>query len=281
MTERFLVTGGQGPLGAWVVRLLLLEGADLVLCDPTPASRVLPLLVEPERLAGLKRIFTATADPGRFSRLLERERITRVLHLDGGAASSPAQDRSTEAVLEAARAAGSQVRLTVHLAGDGTPERPLIEAQGPPSIGVRLPALYGVGQEGPATLAIRAAALARRYTIPFTGAVCLAYAGDAARTVVALARSEPRGALVLQLPGEAVSVSELIARVEEAVPEAAGLLRAAGEEASVAPLLDDGGLLDLLGGEGLPAPTPLVEGIRRTAEMFRALAEEGRLPEGA
>ena len=48
---RVLVTGAQGCIGAWVVKVLLQRGVDVVLYDADPNPVRLSLLLAPERLS--------------------------------------------------------------------------------------------------------------------------------------------------------------------------------------------------------------------------------------
>ena len=50
-TERFLVTGALGCIGAWVVRNLAREGAEPVVFDLASDPRRLKLIMTPDELA--------------------------------------------------------------------------------------------------------------------------------------------------------------------------------------------------------------------------------------
>jgi UDP-glucuronate 4-epimerase len=50
---RVLVTGAQGCIGAWVVKVLLQRGVDVVLYDAEPNPVRLSLLLKPETLGRL------------------------------------------------------------------------------------------------------------------------------------------------------------------------------------------------------------------------------------
>jgi nucleoside-diphosphate-sugar epimerase len=134
------------------------------------------------------------------------------------------------------------------------------------SVGLRPYVVYGPGRDhgvtaGP-TLAMAAAARGESYRIPFGGRVQMHFAPDAAKAFVDGARrSEEGGALVANLGGPAVHMSEIVAAIEAAVPEAAGTITF--EEAPLP-------FPEKFEGAVHPAPvTPLREAVRETIELFR------------
>jgi nucleoside-diphosphate-sugar epimerase len=137
------------------------------------------------------------------------------------------------------------------------------------SVGLRPYVVYGPGRDhgvtaGP-TLAMAAAARGESYRIPFGGRVQMHFAPDAAKAFVDGARrSEEGGALVANLGGPAVHMSEIVAAIEAAVPEAAGTITF--EEAPLP-------FPEKFEGAVHPAPvTPLREAVRETIELFRERA---------
>jgi UDP-glucuronate 4-epimerase len=137
------------------------------------------------------------------------------------------------------------------------------------SVGLRPYVVYGPGRDhgvtaGP-TLAMAAAARGESYRIPFGGRVQMHFAPDAAKAFVDGARrSEEGGALVANLGGPAVHMSEIVAAIEAAVPEAAGTITF--EEAPL-PFPEE------FEGAVHPAPvTPLRDAVRETIELFRERA---------
>jgi nucleoside-diphosphate-sugar epimerase len=149
-----------------------------------------------------------------------------------------------------------------------------------PSVGLRPETIYGVGlEEGPSsgpTRAIKAAVLVRHFSIPFTGSHGFTYAEDAARLLIAAARSSTTEAVSLKLRSEESSVEDFIEELEQAVPEARGHITCEGDKLASGELLEEIQIEELLGETQVP-PTPLGEGIRRTADHFRSLAQEQRL----
>jgi len=53
--ERFLVTGALGCIGAWVVKVLLERGLDVVIYDADPNPARLSLLLPPEQLEAARQ----------------------------------------------------------------------------------------------------------------------------------------------------------------------------------------------------------------------------------
>ena len=146
------------------------------------------------------------------------------------------------------------------------------------SAGLRPWAVYGAGRDvgltsGP-TKAIKAAVLARPYTIRFAGGLDLQYVRDTARIFLACADSDLSGARVYTLRGSVVRVDEFIAELERELPAARGLIRAEGGALDIAYDLDDSALVRDL--KEVPC-TPLNQGIRETIEIFGRLHQEGNL----
>ncbi len=153
------------------------------------------------------------------------------------------------------------------------------EDYGVPSVGLRPWAVYGVGRDqgltSDPTKAVKAAVLGVSFKIRFGGRLDLQYAEDVARIFIAAARRAAAGAPVFNIRGSVVSVGEFLAELGEVLPESRGLIGFEGPPLPLPPELDDGGLREFLGGQ-VPY-TSLAEGIRRTAEIFRALKAAGRL----
>lgn len=136
------------------------------------------------------------------------------------------------------------------------------------SVGLRPYCVYGPGRDqgltSTPTQAMLAAARGDPFRISFGGRTQLHYAPDVARAFVAAARTAPEGALVYNLGGAVVHMREVVAAIEGAAPEAAGLVA-----------LDDERLPFP---ERLPPPifeadlTPLEQGVRETIELFRGSA---------
>jgi UDP-glucuronate 4-epimerase len=145
------------------------------------------------------------------------------------------------------------------------------------SVGVRPMTVYGVGRDqgmtsGP-TVAIAAAVLGHPYEIAFGGSTVFQYAGDVAKTLLMASRSDPVGARVFNLGGDNVSITDWVAAIDAAVPEAAGLVTVAPTELPFPSAIAHESLASL----GRVPVTPYREGIAATADIYRRLAGDGRL----
>ena len=78
---RVLVTGGQGCIGAWVVKGLAERGIDVLMFDVEPEPKRLSLIAPPELTARVKVETGAIEDTARVKKLIAGEDITHVVHL--------------------------------------------------------------------------------------------------------------------------------------------------------------------------------------------------------
>ncbi|HET7473073.1 MAG TPA: NAD(P)-dependent oxidoreductase [Candidatus Limnocylindrales bacterium] len=318
-SERFLVTGALGCIGAWTVRELVREGASVVGYDLGTTTRRLDQIVDPEDLAALTLVRGDITDLDAFERTLVEHDITNVIHLAAlqvpfCRADPPLGARvnvvGTVNVFEAVRRRGPGMAPVVYtgsigmyspsdvdpsgrlredaephpgnhygvykLANEGT-ARIYFADSGVPSVGLRPMTVYGAGRDqgmtsGP-TVAIAAAVLGIPFRIQFGGKTLFQYAPDVARTLILASRSEPAGARVFNLGGEAVSIADWIGAIEDLLPSARGSITA---EPAPLPFPSDIEH-DSIGALGPVPVTPYREAIAATAEIHRRLAAEGRL----
>jgi len=94
----------------------------------------------------------------------------------------------------------------------------------------------------------------------------LQYAADAASTFVAAARAEHRGAAVFNLGGPSSDMGEVVAAIEAAAPDVAGLVQFEDVQLPFPPEMEAGSLEDVV---GAIERTPLDEGTRLTIEHYR------------
>ncbi|HTN04123.1 MAG TPA: NAD(P)-dependent oxidoreductase [Planctomycetaceae bacterium] len=139
------------------------------------------------------------------------------------------------------------------------------------SVGVRPHVVYGPERDAGLTagpsLAAKAAAQGERYTIGYTGVVSYDYVEDVARAFVQAALETPRGAHVVDLPGNSATTEDFVREIDAAIPGAASRLSVDGP---------------LIPSNIPPHPyyftqlfpdwrvTPLAEGIRKTIDFYRA-----------
>jgi UDP-glucuronate 4-epimerase len=138
--------------------------------------------------------------------------------------------------------------------------------EGVPSVGLRPYIVYGPGRDqgltATPTLAMVAATRGEPYRISFGGRSQFHYAPDAARAFIDAARAPGEGATVRNLGGPAVDMSEVVAAIEAAAPEAAG--RITYDELEL-PFPEEFEASE-------PVATPLAAGVRETIEHFRQTA---------
>ena len=81
MTERILVTGALGCVGAWAVKAALDDGDEPVGYDLGEATHRLELVLSPEELARVTLLQGDITDLDALGRTLDEHAITRVVHL--------------------------------------------------------------------------------------------------------------------------------------------------------------------------------------------------------
>lgn len=150
--------------------------------------------------------------------------------------------------------------------------------RGVASIGLRPHTVYGPGRDqgltSAPTKAMLAAAAGTPYTIPYGGRSQFQYAPDVARAFVQSALTGFDGATVLDLAGEPVAMEDVVAAIERAAPQSAGLISFDDvvlpfpEEVDAAGLTETIGPLDEL---------PFADGVADAIDRFRRLLAEGRL----
>ncbi len=80
-TERFLVTGAMGCIGAWIVRRLVRESVTVVAFDASSDSRRLRLLMNDTELSCVDFVQGDITDFDLLQKTLDAHRITHVIHL--------------------------------------------------------------------------------------------------------------------------------------------------------------------------------------------------------
>jgi UDP-glucuronate 4-epimerase len=80
-TERFLVTGALGCIGAWTVRQLVREGVPVVGFDVGGDPRRLALILSPDELASVTLVRGDITDLESLERALDDHGITNAIHL--------------------------------------------------------------------------------------------------------------------------------------------------------------------------------------------------------
>jgi nucleoside-diphosphate-sugar epimerase len=146
------------------------------------------------------------------------------------------------------------------------------------SVGLRPHTVYGPGRDqgvtSAPTLAMLSAAAGRAYAIPFGGAVRMQYVADAGEAFVRASEAAREGASVHHLDGPVVAMDEVVAAIERARPEAAGLVTAGADPLPFPAAVDATSFVELVGG---PVSRSFAEGAREAIERFGELLADGRV----
>jgi UDP-glucuronate 4-epimerase len=309
---RYLVTGANGCIGAWVVRHLMLEGAEVVALDLAPDPYRIVLALDGDAASGLESVSADVTDLDAIERVIDEHEITSVIHLAAlqipfCRADPPLGARvnvvGTVNMLEAVRRRAERMRHLVYassaaaidLDSGGTPSTiygvykranegsaaVYAREHGLASIGLRPHTVYGPGRDqgvtSEPTKAMLAAAAGRPYRIGFGGSVRMQYAPDIAAGFVASARAQIDGAVVHDPPGHVVTMAEVVAAIEAVAPESEGRLTYADEELQFPSELDARGFEDAV---GRLDQTPFDAGVRDSVERFRRLLAAGLVSAG-
>jgi UDP-glucuronate 4-epimerase len=81
MAERFLVTGANGCIGAWIIAQLTHEETPVVAFDASDDDHRLRLVLEEDAVAGVTRVHGDVTDLDFLERALDDHAITHVIHL--------------------------------------------------------------------------------------------------------------------------------------------------------------------------------------------------------
>ena len=294
--ERFLVTGALGCIGAWAATLLVRDGAEVVAYDLGTSRHRLELIATSDEIGAMTFAAGDINDLEQLTTVVARHEVTHILHLAAlqvpfcranPTLGAQVNVVGTINVFEAAKVSG--LTTTVAYAssaavydaqGNRNPQtlygiyktanegsaRIYWQDAGISSVAIRPYTVFGPGRDQGVTAepthAMAAVARGEPYHLTFGGRTELNYAPDVARGFVDAARSQPDGARTYEFPGESMHMSEIVAAIERAAPEAAGLIT-----------FDDVQLPfpARLPGERLNADvTPLDVAIRETIEHFRA-----------
>jgi UDP-glucuronate 4-epimerase len=153
-------------------------------------------------------------------------------------------------------------------ANEGTAERYFAD-YGVSSIGLRPHTVYGPGRDqgltSAPTAAMAAAAQRREFHIPFGGSAQFQYVADAGEAFVRASESGAQGASVHNLDGPVAAMTEVVAAIERAAPDAAGLISAGDEPLPFPQSVDPASFVALVGG---PVSRPLADGVAETIAWF-------------
>jgi UDP-glucose 4-epimerase len=297
---RVLITGGLGFIGAWTARALLAQGHAVRLFD-VHAERTLFDAIAGEHAAQRVELRVGDiTDPAAVDAAVQG--CEGIVHLAAVLIPTARRDPllgarvnvlGTLHVFQAAKRAGVRGIAYASSAAVFGPDDGLVpmprthygafklcnegnaraywDDAGIASVGLRPSTVYGPGREtgvtADPTLAMRAAAEGRPYTIRFTGATGMDYVGDVAAIFARAATQTPPGAHAFSLQGQLAHVDEVVAAIRAEVPSAD--VRAEGPALMFAAQVDEAPLHGLF--PGLER-TPLGHGTRETIAFYRASA---------
>jgi nucleoside-diphosphate-sugar epimerase len=295
MSERWLVTGALGCIGAWTAISLVREGVGVVAFDLGDDHHRLRLIGSPREIEAIDFVRGDITELSTVEGVFADHEITQVVHLaalqvpyvrENPVLGSQVNVTGTVNVFEAAKRLGLETPIAYassaavydrdgtvapstlygvfKLANEGTAAIYAAD-HGVASVGLRPFTVYGPGRDqgmtaGP-TLAIAAAVRGEPYRIAFGGATQFHYAADVARAFIRAARSAAAGARTFCIGGPATSIADFVALVGNVVPAAE-----ISHEDVVLPFPDQ-----------LPEPwfdaplIPLEKGVRETAEILRSV----------
>ena len=223
-------------------------------------------------LAGLQVPFVA-ANPvlGALVNVAGTVRVFEAARLSAGAVRGIAY-ASSAAVYDPDGALRPRTLYGVYKRCNEETARHYAEALGVPSVGLRPWTVFGVGRDqgvtSAPTSAIQAVVRGEQYTIPFSGAMAMQYTADVAAAFIAAARARPASSAAYDLPGVVMTVDEVIAGIESAVPGAHGRITSSGDQLPIAALTPGPSLLELV--PDLPL-TPFADAVAQTAARFAEL----------
>jgi nucleoside-diphosphate-sugar epimerase len=319
VVERFLVTGAQGFIGAWILKNLISEGVPVTVIDLDTNPRRLRQIATEAEIAQVDFVRGDISNAPAVAGLVEERGITHVIHLAGlqtpacqadPIAGATVNVIGTLAVFEAARRFPEQVQRIVYASSIGVfgeidayqdavrdDSRPTpvshysvfkLTNEGNAriywrehqisSIGLRPLTVYGPGRDqgmtSAPTKAMKAAVVRRPFTIPFSGSTDMLYVDDCAKAFIQCARVPFQGAEVYNVSGELVGIVDIVARIEEILPEAQGLIRVSGDQMPFYPFVDDTRLRALI---GVDERTSLRVGVEQTILHFQESQRAGQL----
>jgi UDP-glucuronate 4-epimerase len=295
-TDRFLITGALGCIGAWTVRNLVREGVPAVVFDLGRDPHRLKLIMTPDELAQVTFVQGDITDLTALEQALDEHAITHVIHLAAlqlpfVKADPPLGARvnvvGTVNVFEAVARRKERIERIIYAssaavydAADAGEPGAVIQhsTAGHPT------SLYGVfkqANEGTARIYWQDHRLAsiglRPATVYGPGrdqGITSAPTKAMFAAVVACARTPFEGDEIFNLHGSVAHMSELVAEIEAAVPESLGQITFAEPGFPSPEEFDATALTELIG--TLPH-TPLREGVAATIALFREKVANGEM----
>ncbi|MEZ6061381.1 MAG: NAD(P)-dependent oxidoreductase [Planctomycetaceae bacterium] len=301
-----LVTGGAGFIGTWVLRELLARGARPIVVDVNPTDdrwhRILG-----DRRGDVTRADASLLDCDSLLAAIHEYSVTHMIHLAALLTPACQQDPllgcrvnvlGSTSLFDAARRSRrvNSIAYASSYAVYGDDTGPGRSSNSSPpmfygvfkqavdqiaeqywrhfgisSVAIRPHVVYGPERDqgltaGP-SLACKAAALGKDYTMGYTGTVGYDFVPDVATAFVRAALECPDGAAIVDLPSQPATTEEFARLIEEVAPESAGHILVDGPAIPsnippapnyIATLFPDW------------QPTSLRDGIRQTVDFYRS-----------
>ncbi|MHA1554418.1 MAG: NAD-dependent epimerase/dehydratase family protein [Alphaproteobacteria bacterium] len=301
-TPSVLVTGANGCIGSWVLKLATDGGWRAVALDLAPEPTRPRLLLDDDKLAGVEWLQADIADTEAVRRAIAETGVESVVHLGAlqvpfckadPVAGARVNVVGTANVMEAVRAAGiKRFSIASSIAALGgasddnaylgtlygaykaaTEEMARVYWQDwqVPSVILRPGVVYGIGRDqgmtSAPTKAMLAAALGRSYTIPFGGNAAFLFAGEVAGAFLKAVENDAEGCHIFDLNGECRAVQDVVDLIKAELPDAD--VKVEGDELPFPPDITDAPLRAFLGDYG---QTGLEDGVRQTIAGFQRLA---------
>jgi nucleoside-diphosphate-sugar epimerase len=234
-----------------------------------PTCRADPLLGAKVNVLGTLAVFEAVRQSGGH--------VQRLVYASSAAVFGPPQDYPPGPLSDDVKLTPTTHYGHFKCCNEGN-ARVYFQDFGLSSIGLRPWTVYGVGRDfgmtSEPTKAIKALALGRKYHISYGGWQDLQYVDDVARVFVRALEAPYQGAKSYNLRGDVVDLPAFHRALCAVEPAAERLVTHGDRQIGIAYDLDDAALQRDL---GPLVKTPLVEGIRRTLDLFQRLQAEGRL----
>lgn len=302
-----LVTGANGCIGSWVIKLALEKGWQVSALDLADKPTRPRLLLSDDQIARVGWYAVDLSDTEAVKTAVRDSGADAIVHL--GALQVPfckadpvlgarVNVVGTVNILEAVRDLGIK-RLSfassIAAVGGADEANPYLgtlygaykaateeiarvywQDWQVPSVVMRPGVVYGVGRDqgmtSAPTKAILAAVVGRPYTIPFGGQAGFLYTGGVAGAFLKAVESDISGCHIFDLNGECRALADLVSLIKAEYPGAE--VTAEGAELPFPPEISDQPLRDYLGDYG---QLPLEEGVAQTIAAFRTLTQAGKI----
>ena len=231
-----------------------------------PASENDPWLSAQISIGGLMHVFRA----------VERRKGIHIAYASTAAVYGPAANYPGKKVTDKSVPNPTDHYGTQRLAMEMT-ARAFFLQHGVGSLGLRPWVVYGAGRfnglSAQPSIAMLAAAAGKPFEIAFGNRTIVHHARDVAEAFVRGVQSNLNDAVTANIPGESISMPDLVAIINRAAPESKGKITIKKATLGQPEYLEDPTLERLIG----PLPSPTQERTRETIADYRRLLAEGRI----